>query len=444
MDMQKFIDKLYAATQQSGADAFQIEYNYAERKMLELFDGEIEKQEDTENQTLTLAVKKNGKIGSCTCGNLDEAVIPEIVKAATENALLIGEAEENFFYDGSGHYAEVKPYCPMADKLAAINPLDFMREIRQQVYDKAGGQQVQVEKTIFAKTKARRIMRNSLGLDLQEENESAGCSVMVTAQKGQSKEWGAKRVTFDKAEDFDAAYIASEALNDALGRLDAVKPESGAAKVVFKNKSFCDILAFLEDIVSARVVQKKKSQFTGKLGQVVAAPFVSVVDDPLLAGGYATSAFDGEGVPTKTKDIIADGVLQTYLHSLKTAHKDGVAPTGNGSGHNGNVTAMNLYLVPGDFSEKELLAAVSNGIYIDRLNGLHAGFNMVSGDFSFGAKGYLIEDGKVGKPLEQFTVAGNYYQLWKDIKMIADNLEFVTSGMGSPAVWVDGLTVGGK
>mgnify|MGYP001080367094 CR=1 FL=1 len=443
MDMQKFIDKLCVAVQQSGVEAFQIEYDYAERKMLELFDGKIEKQSDTENQTLLLAVMKNGKIGYCSCGNLDEAVIPEVVKAAKENALLIGETEENFFYDGKGEYSAAEAYHPLSGRMAALNPVAFMQEIEKKAYA-ADKRITQVQKVVFSKGKTRRIMRNSLGLDLSREDESASCSVMVTAEDGNSKEWGLKGVAFDKGEDFDAAFIAGKAVENALSRLNGMKPESGMTKVVFENKCFCDILAFVEGIASALNVQKQKSQFAGKIGQLAAAPIVTITDDPLLKGGYATTPFDGEGVPTRKKDIIAGGVLQTYLHSLKTAHKDGVVPTGNGAGRNGIVEAMNLYLQPGDVSKQELLERVKDGIYIDRLNGLHAGFHMVSGDFSFGARGYLIENGKIGRPLVQFTVAGNYYRLLKDIKMIADDLEFKTSGFGSPTVWVDGLTIGGK
>ena len=443
MDMQKFVNAVYAEAQKSGADEFQIEYDYVDWQKLELFKGKIEKQSATEDQSLLLAVKKDGKIGYCRSGNFDEAAIPEIVKSAMENVRLIGEGEENFFYDGKGAYAKAEPYCPLSDRLSALNPVAFMQEIEKKAYA-ADKRITQVQKVEFAQSKTRRIMRNSLGLDLSWEDESAGCSVRVTAEDGNSKEFGFKGVTFDKEEDFDAAFIAGKAAEDALSRLNGIKPGSGVTKVVFENKCFTYILAFLEDLVSALNIQKQKSQFAGKIGQLVAAPIVTITDDPLLKGGYATTPFDGEGVPTRKKDVIAGGVLQTYLHSLKTAHKDGVEPTGNGAGRNGIVEAMNLYLQPGNVSKQELLEEVKDGVYIDRLNGLHAGFHIVTGDFSFGARGYLIEGGKITRPLEQFTVAGNYYQLLKDIKMVANDLEFKTSGFGSPTVWVNGLTIGGK
>ena len=443
MDMQKFVDAVYTEAQKSGADEFQIEYDYVDWQKLELFKGRIEKQSATEDQSLLLAVKKDGKIGYCRSGNFDEAAISELVKSAMENVRLIGEGEENFFYDGKGAYAKAEPYRPLSDRLSALNPVAFMQEIEKKAYA-ADKRITQVQKVEFAQSKTRRIMRNSLGLDLSWEDESAGCSVRVTAEDGNSKEFGFKGVTFDKEEDFDAAFIAGKATEDALSRLNGIKPGSGVTKVVFENKCFTDILAFLEDLVSALNVQKQKSQFAGKIGQLVAAPIVTITDDPLLKGGYATTPFDGEGVPTRKKDVIAGGILQTYLHSLKTAHKDGVEPTGNGAGRNGIVEAMNLYLQPGNVSKQELLEQVKDGVYIDRLNGLHAGFHIVTGDFSFGARGYLIEGGKIARPLEQFTVAGNYYQLLKDIKMVADDLEFKTSGFGSPTVWVNGLTIGGK
>lgn len=263
MNVQKFVEAVYAEAQKSGADEFQIEYAYADRQRLELFEGKIEKQSAMEDQSLSLAVKKDGKVGYCSSRNFDETAISEIVKSAMENARLIGEGEENFFYDGKGAYAEAEPYRPLSDRLSALNPVAFMQEIEKRAYA-ADKRITQVQKVVFSQGKTRRIMRNSLGLDLSQEDESAGCSVMVTAEDGNCKEWGYKGVSFDKEEDFDAAFIAGKATENALSRLNGIKPESGMAEVVFENKCFTDILAFLEGIASALNIQKQKSQFAGK------------------------------------------------------------------------------------------------------------------------------------------------------------------------------------
>ena len=237
---------------------------------------------------------------------------------------------------------------------------------------------------------------------------------------------------------------AHKAAKKAISHLHGIKPESGPAKVVFSPESLINILSYLGYCASASIIDKKQSQFAGKLGTDVASSIVTIIEDPLQKGGYATTAFDEEGVPTYKKELISKGVLKTYLYSLKTAHKAGVKPTGNDADcvHFGS-NLRNLYIENGNVSKEQLLKTVENGIYVDKESGFWQGiWTSSSGDFSFSASGFFIENGKIGRPLEQFTVAGNYYQMLKDIKLVANDLEFLPCGVGSPTIWVDGLTIG--
>ena len=167
----------------------------------------------------------------------------------------------------------------------------------------------------------------------------------------------------------------------------------------------------------------------------------------LLPGGFGSTPFDAEGSAAKTKAIIDSGILKTLLHNRKTAKKQGVSTTGNaarqGVGGPIRVAPTNLFFKPGEKDLNTLLSEMDDGLLITELGGLHAGANAISGDFSLIAKGYLIANGQRVRPVEQITVAGNFYQLLKEIRAVGNDLEFRGRSIGSPSVDVGALNVSG-
>ena len=171
------------------------------------------------------------------------------------------------------------------------------------------------------------------------------------------------------------------------------------------------------------------------------------MDDPLLPGGFASAPFDGEGSACRTKAVIENGVLKTLLHSRKTAKKAGTASTGNARRSVSSpirVAPTNFFFKPGEKDLDGLLADMGDGLMITELGGLRAGANPVSGDFSLIAKGFRIAGGKQGEPVEQITIAGNFYQLLKDIRAVGSDLEFRGGNIGSPSVDAGTIHVAGK
>ena len=162
--------------------------------------------------------------------------------------------------------------------------------------------------------------------------------------------------------------------------------------------------------------------------------------------------FDAEGSPTHRKAVIDKGVLNTLLYNLKTAAVAGKKTTGNASkaGYDAPVglRPFTMYLENGDLTEEELLQKAGNGVYITSLGGLHAGADAISGDFSLQSAGFMIRDGKKCEYVKSFTVAGNFYELLKNITALADNgtLPWATgmTAFGSPSVLVDNLSIAGK
>ena len=162
----------------------------------------------------------------------------------------------------------------------------------------------------------------------------------------------------------------------------------------------------------------------------------------------ASTPFDDEGVATFKKELVSNGTLKTLLHNLKTANKDKVKSTGNGfkASYSSPVSVepTNLYIKKGDLSLESLMENINEGIVITDFAGLHSGANSITGDFSLAAKGFYIKDGKREYPVEQITVAGNFFDLLKNIKLIGNDLKFPISSIGSPSVIVEGLSIAGK
>jgi PmbA protein len=182
----------------------------------------------------------------------------------------------------------------------------------------------------------------------------------------------------------------------------------------------------------------------GKLGEKIAGDNVTVIDDGTMIGGFGTSPFDGEGVPTRRTVVIEKGMLKSYLLNTYTARKLSMKTTGNASrGLAGTpgIGAGNFYLEPGTKTAQQILAGVKNGFYVTEFLGF--GVNLVTGDFSRGASGLWIENGELTYPVEEVTVAGNLKDMFKNITEIGNDLEW-RSSVAAPTFRIDGLTIAGE
>ena len=183
---------------------------------------------------------------------------------------------------------------------------------------------------------------------------------------------------------------------------------------------------------------------------MIASECLTVTDDPFREGYELQTHFDAEGAATFRKKVIENGRLNTLLHNLATAKKAGIETTGNASkaGYAGSVEiSPYCFCIEGsDITEEELFRLADNGIYVTDLMGLHAGVNAVTGDFSIEASGFMIENGKKGRPVKTFTVAGNFFEMIKNIEAVADNVKIGMGGFtafGAPSVLVKNISVAG-
>lgn len=290
-----------------------------------------------------------------------------------------------------------------------------------------------------------RVFANSRGFLGSYSTTSASLSATPVAKDGEQMErdyWHSFSRSWAGLETPEA--VGQKAAHRALRRLGGRKIDTQKATVVFEPRVAKSLLGHIFEAVSGESIYRKSSFLLDKLNEQIAAPSVTVVDDATIPGYFGTSPFDDEGVPSRRTVIIENGVLKNYLYNTYAARKLGAKTTGNASrGLTGaaGIGHGTLYLEAGSLTPEEIFAAVGTGLYITELIGF--GVNTVTGDYSRGAAGLWIEDGKLSYPVAEITVAGHLQDMLRNIVYIGNDLEFRGSTC-SPTIAISDITISGK
>lgn len=239
-----------------------------------------------------------------------------------------------------------------------------------------------------------------------------------------------------------AEAIGHRAGQRAVSRLNPDKIESGRMPVIFDPRIGSSLVGHLLGGIVGQAVARKSSFLLDFLGKQIFGPQIAIIDDPLRPRGLRSRPFDGEGLPTKRTALIEGGVLTGWLLDSASARQLGLQPTGHasrGTGGAPGASASNVYLEPGTRTPGELMADVKRGIYVTELIGM--GVNMVTGDYSRGASGFLIENGATGPAVAEITIAGNLLDMFAELAA-ANDLEF-RHGVNVPTLRIDGMMVAG-
>ena len=240
-----------------------------------------------------------------------------------------------------------------------------------------------------------------------------------------------------------AITIGTRAGQRAVERLNPTKLGTAAMPVVFDPRVGSSLLGHLVGAITGSAIARGTSFLKDALGTAVFAPGIHIIDDPLRPRGLRSRAFDGEGLPCRRLAIIEDGVLTSWLMDAASARQLGLAPTGHASrGTNGPPGAgpSNLHMAPGSITPAALIADISQGLYVTELIGM--GVNGLTGDYSRGAGGFLIENGQITRPVAEVTIAGNLKDMFRTL-VAADDLRF-RHATNVPTLRIDGMTVAGS
>ena len=441
MEVKVFADRVLTAARAAGIDPAEVSISVAEAFSTRVRKGAMEDYQVSDRANLVLRGRVNGCIGTASTRAFDEESVDLLIRGVIESAGLIETDEQDEILPPEAHYGEVVNCRPELEQVSAQEKIALAMEIDRLIA--SVDPRVEPQHTVVATSGSTSGLRNSLGLDLSHESNMIYAYAGAVAREGERTATGMKLLWGHDLSDVDAQTIAKGAVQEALAKLHAGRMKSGAYPAVIRAGAMADLLSTFCGIFSADNAQKGLSLLAGREGDTIASPCVTLVDDPLMPWGLGSCPFDSEGAATYRKRIIEDGRLVTLLHNRKTAKKAGVKTTGNAAG-GGRVAPGNLFLCAGTDSEEALLRAMGDGLYLTEVSGLHAGANPVSGDFSLLACGFEVKDGRPVRAVEQFTVAGNFYQLLREVEQVGNNLLFEGSSIGSPSVRVKSLSVAGE
>lgn len=445
MDINILRDTLFERAENKGFSACEIYYNENSAFKVSVYKGKIEKYQNSQSGGFCFRGIYKNKMGYYFSETIDDVDIDGVIKNTIENAEILSGEEKEFIYEGSSEYAKVNTFNDNIEKMSAEAKINAAMEMEKKAmeYDN----RITVNSSVVVTGSNVVYISNSKGLNLNEKSNYIMAYIEVMASNGNETKEKGELWLGNNTEEFKPYEIAEKAAEKVILALGGHSVESGKKNVIIKNEVFADILGCFSSNFYADNVQKGFSLLKDKIGEKIADDKITITDNPLLENGYITTAFDSEGVATYSKNVIENGILKTYLYNLKSANKDNVKSTGNGFkfGFKSSVgtSTTNFYIDKGSISFDELIKKMQYGIVITDVAGLHSGANAVSGDFSFAAEGFKVEKGKITSPINQITIAGNFYEILKNIDAVGNDLKFNSSAVGSPSLIIKNINVSG-
>ncbi|MDR7870442.1 MAG: TldD/PmbA family protein [Tissierellaceae bacterium] len=448
MNYREFLNRLINKGQEKMDD---VEAFLVKNKelVIEIYKGEIDKYSIAESGGLSLRGTSNGKMGYSYTEKIEDDSIDMLVDDALENSKYIEGSSDEIIFSGSDNYENINHYNDSLNQVPIQDKIDFLINLEKEA-SQLDDRVFAVNACAYEEFEGERYIVNSKGIDLHDKSNGGATYISVVVKENDDTKTGLSYRIFSDFSTLDYKEIAKEAVENATTMLGAKNVKSDNYPVIFENTTFASLLSAFTPIFSADNVQKGLSLLKGKIGEEIAVPILSIVDDPFLKDGFASRNFDDEGTASTFNNIIDNGKLVNLAYNWKTANKDGTSSTGHASrSYKGsiNTAPTNLYVINGDMEIAELMNLADNGLYINNLEGLHSGLNAVSGDFSLSASGYEIVNGQKTRPVNQITIAGNLYEVFKNIEAIGNDLKFglPSNGyVGSPSILVNHLSVSGE
>ncbi len=445
MDFNAFKEAVIAKCAEMGIAEYELYYQNAESTSIGAFQHEINQFTCSTEGGVCFRCIVNGKMGYASTEALSADQAASLVEKAVDNASFL-EAEEQVFLAQGG-----QEYEPLEDRSYALPGTEEIISTVLATQDKlyaANPAVIDGSQTQGVAECSEIAIYNSKGLDLHCTTSLSGLVAVAVVRGGQEMA-NDYQVKLAKLDTINTDELTQKAAATALQKLGGDVAPTGQYPVVFDPEAMSELLQTYSSIFSSEAAQKGLSKLADQEGQVIASDVVTLVDDPFHPTNPGARNFDDEGSPTHCKNVIDKGVLGTLLYNLKTAAVAGKKTTGNASkpGYAGavGISPFTMYLAPGSVSEDELIAKAGEGVYINSLGGLHSGADPISGDFSLQSSGFMIRGGKKAEYVKSFTVAGNFYDMLKNILCVASNLEMPgMSSFGSPSVLVEGLSIAGK
>jgi PmbA protein len=442
-EAQSRVTDLVAAAAKAGADAADALYVRNASTQVQVRLGALEDVERSDGEEIGLRLFVGRRSASVSSSDLS----PDALSALVERAIAMArEAPEDDYAGLAPADRLLRGPAPDVDGDDGADPAPAELRTRALEAEDAARAIPGVTNSEGAGASASRsviALATSHGFSGGYTTSGYGCSASVIAGEGggMQRDYG-YHSTRHLADLEASAAIGERAATRAVARLNPGKLASGPMPVLFDPRVGASLLGHLTGAITGSSIARRTSFLLESLGEQIFAPGIVVRDDPLRPRGLRSKPYDGEGLPTAPLDIIADGRLTGWLLDSASARQLGLQPTGHASrgiGGPPGAGATNLFMMAGPLSPDELMADITLGLYVTELIG--QGVNGVTGDYSRGASGFAIRDGRLAEPVAEITIAGNLKDMFRALTPASD-LEFRRS-VDVPTIRIDGMTVAG-
>ncbi len=429
---------------QTGFSDIEIVENTSKSLQIYIYNGKVDKNNVSNLKTLSIRAIYNSKMSYLDIEDL-EASEEYILKTLKDNASILQTKEEYEIFAGSKTYPVIEENSFDFSKVSTFDKINLLIDLEKQSKD-ADSRIVAVPYCAYTETESAMHIINSKGLDISKKIKYCMIMLQIMAKEDDDVKTGFDIAIKEKYDELDKELIVKTTVEKAISMLNAKPVESGVYPVILNNETMADMLEVYQSIFSAETAIKKVTPLLNKENEQIISSLITIVDDPLCKDSIVKEPFDDEGVACFKKNIVEDGKFVTFMHNLKTAKYFKTISTGNGfkAGSNIGISGVNLYIKPGNSTLEGLINGVDKGLLITGLDGLHAGVNPVSGDFSLKASGFYIEDGVIKRPVTLIVLAGNFLKMMNDVEKIGSDLKFGYGGVGAPSVLFKGLAISGN
>ena len=426
-------------------DQFEFYFEHRTSTKIDSKDQQVESLSVASDVGMAIRVISNKRIGFSFTTSLDEPAIERAVNAAIEVARFMPEDEFIGFQDfGQCAYPNVDSYDTAGLRVATAEKVALAKQL--EALCRASDKRIQaVRSASVSETDYQVHLIDSHGEHIHHQSTIFSASISCKATEGDDSQMGGDFGFSNYLDQLKIGEVAKRAADNAVELLGAKAAPTLSCPAVFRNDVVADLIEFISASFSAEQIDKGRSMLAGKQGELAFSDQVTMIDDGLLPGGYGTSPFDGEGAPSSRTILVDGGFVRGTLYDGYYARKFKARPSGNaqrGIKSPPTIGFNNLYMEAGQTSFDGLLDGISKGILITNLMGVHTA-NPVTGDFSLGASGILIENGKLTRPVRGFAVAGNVLDVFKKITDIGSDIRFF-GNTGAPSIRVSEISVGGS
>ncbi len=447
MELKQITEYIIKKALHKGADEVDVVISSSTRSNIDVRLGEIEKLTQSSPKGLGIRVIKNQKTAITSTSDFRTETIDDLINKTVEMAGVTG-ADEFAGLPEKGNMGLANAKLNLFDPAIAGIPTDkkiaLVKKLEKigMAYDK---RITNSDGSSWSDSVSTWIIANSKGFYGEQKFSRCSLSLSLMAEENDVKQtdyWYSGKRFFNQLEDLDS--IGVTAAKRTVRKLGAIKPNTQNVPVVFDPQVGSDFLSKIANVILGSAIYRKQSFLLDKLNEQVAVSEMNLVDDGLMLDGLGSRLFDDEGLPSRVNNVIVNGVLKSYLLDTYTAKKLKMKSTGSASrglSSNPSPATTNFYMKKGKYSPEEIIGSVKDGLYLTNVH--WTGVNDITGDYSRGAEGIWIKDGKLTHPVQEFTVASNILDMMKNITMIGNDLEFLRS-TDAPTFKIKEMTISGK